>query len=222
VEVRGGGSSVAIAALIEGKVDICASSRTMSAAEQEKLKRRHSSAPVEIPVARQALAIYVHPRNPLASLTVAQVKAIFTGTVENWKEVGGPDLRLVLYSQPHDSPAHVFLRNEALGGEPISAAARFRKGNTITSSVATDRGGIGYADVGDAGGAIAVAIKLTEGSPPVAPSAPAVQNRSYPLSRTLFLYVRGGAGLEVRSFLDYVRSPEGQGALSRAGFLPGK
>ncbi|HYM81118.1 MAG TPA: substrate-binding domain-containing protein, partial [Candidatus Limnocylindria bacterium] len=91
VQVTGGGSGTGIAALINGTTDVCMSSRAMKDDEKRKLRDRYQTLGVEIPVAKDGLSIYLHDKNPVAVLTLAQLRGIYTGVTTNWKELGGPD-----------------------------------------------------------------------------------------------------------------------------------
>src|SRR5436190_16926869 len=91
IQVTGGGSGTGIAALINGTTDICQSSRPMKDAERAQMQKKFGHAPEEILVARDGLSVYLNAANPISQLTLAQVKSIYTGSVRNWKALGGPD-----------------------------------------------------------------------------------------------------------------------------------
>jgi len=88
VQVTGGGSGTGIAALINGATDICQSSRPLDAKERAQIKTKFGKEPVEIPVAMDGLAVFVHESNPLPAVTLAQLKAIYTGQIGRWRELG--------------------------------------------------------------------------------------------------------------------------------------
>jgi len=89
IQVTGGGSGVGIAALINGSTDICEASRPIKSSEVDKLKERFNSTGVEIPVARDGLAVYLNEENKISELSLEQLKGIYTGKITNWKELGG-------------------------------------------------------------------------------------------------------------------------------------
>ncbi|MDL1893663.1 phosphate ABC transporter substrate-binding protein, partial [Sphingobacteriales bacterium CHB3] len=103
IQVTGGGSGTGISALINGTTDICNSSRPMKPAERDKLKQRFGTRGIEIKCAQDGLSIYVHESNPVTELTLPQIKDIYTGKITNWKDVGGPNERIVLYSRENNS-----------------------------------------------------------------------------------------------------------------------
>ena len=116
IQVTGGGSGTGISALINGTTDICNASRKMKAAEREKLKQRFSSLGVEVPSARDGLAVYLNDGSPVSELTLDQVKEIYTGKLTNWKDVGGPDAKIVLYGRENNSGTYVYFRDNVLKG----------------------------------------------------------------------------------------------------------
>src|SRR5947209_10708349 len=99
IQVTGGGSGTGISALINGTTEICEASRSMKDSEKAQLKEKAGAGPEEIVVAKDGLSVYLNDSNPLNELTMEQLKGIFTGKVTNWKEVGGPDLKIIPYSR---------------------------------------------------------------------------------------------------------------------------
>jgi phosphate-binding protein len=98
VTVVGGGSGVGISSLMDGTTDIAMSSRPLKMDEKLKMENK-SIVPVETIIAYDALAVVVHPSNPVSKLTREQITDIFTGKITNWKEVGGKDLKIIAYSR---------------------------------------------------------------------------------------------------------------------------
>jgi phosphate transport system substrate-binding protein len=98
VQVTGGGSGTGIAALLAGSTDICASSRPMKEKERVALKAKTGRDPVEIAVAKDGIAVYLNSANPLSALTTEQVARVYRGKITNWKDLGGPDHKIILYS----------------------------------------------------------------------------------------------------------------------------
>ena len=88
VQVTGGGSGTGIAALINGATDICQSSRPLGEKERGQIRAKFGRDPVEIPVAMDGLAVFVHESNPLKTVTLAQLRAVYTGKVRSWGELG--------------------------------------------------------------------------------------------------------------------------------------
>ena len=113
VTVTGGGSGVGISALLEGTTDIAQSSRRIKFDERNKLKTAGKTVK-EVIIAYDALAVVVHPSNPVKKLTREQLEGIFTGKIKNWKEVGGPDMKIVPYSRETSSGTYEFFKESVL------------------------------------------------------------------------------------------------------------
>ena len=114
LSVTGGGSGTGIAAMINGTVDIANASRAMKSEEIAAVEE-NGIYPVEITVARDAIAVVVHPSNPVEGLTLQQISDIYTGKITRWNQVGGEDRPIVLLSRESNSGTHVyFLENVSL------------------------------------------------------------------------------------------------------------
>ncbi len=145
IQVTGGGSGVGFAALINGSTDICEASRSIKPGEIDKLKQRFNSQGVEIPVARDGLAVYLNAENPVGELTVDQLRLIYLGTITNWKEVGGPDQRIILYGRENSSGTYSFFKDNVLKGKDFAAQTQTLPGTAaVVNAVAKDKFGIGY------------------------------------------------------------------------------
>src|SRR6266542_4202743 len=114
IQVTGGGSGTGIAALINGTTDIADASRTIKPEEIAQVKAKFNVEPVATVVAKDGVAIYVNEANPVQQLTQDQIKAIYMGDVTSWKEVGGSDARIVLYSRENSSGTYVFVKEHVL------------------------------------------------------------------------------------------------------------
>ena len=117
--VTGGGSGVGLSALVEGVTDIAMASRKIKFGEQMKLKRAGQEVK-EVIVAYDALAVIVNPGNPVSRLTRAQLEAIFRGKITNWKQVGGEDRKIVVYSRETSSGTYEFFK-ESVSHHPVRA-----------------------------------------------------------------------------------------------------
>jgi len=120
LSVTGGGSGTGIAAMINGTVDIANASRAMKP-EEVAAAQANGISPVEFTVARDAIAVVVHPSNPVNGLTLQQISDIYTGRITNWSQVGGEDRPIVLLSRESNSGTYVyFLENVIRLGEKES------------------------------------------------------------------------------------------------------
>lgn len=211
VSVEGGGSSAGIAALISGTVDLCATSRPLSPEEVSTLAKRHRSLGVSILCAKDALNVIVHPSNPVSDLPLKRVVEIFTGTVTEW-EGSGP---VTVYSREPNSGTYLYFEDHVLlGKEYTDQAVTVPGARAMTAAVAGDPSGIGYGT-----------SAYTDGVKPVAvdgvyPSEENVRSGRYPICRYLYFYSIHQPEGEIKRFLDWAVSEEGQGVARANGYIP--
>jgi phosphate transport system substrate-binding protein len=220
IQVTGGGSGTGIAALINGTTDIANASRNMKKDEAEKVKKAFGVDPVETTVAKDGVAIYVNEANPLTQITPEQLKSIYQGDVTNWKAVGGPDAPIVLYSRENSSGTYVFVKEHVLKGADYAASAQTLPGTAaVVNAIAKEKNGIGYGGAAYAKGIKELHVVGADGKA-YAASAENVKSGKYPLSRGLFVYTRGAPAGEVKEFIDYCLSKEGQELVVKVGYFP--
>ncbi len=221
IQVTGGGSGTGIAALINGGTDICQASRPMKEKEKQMVLQRRGREVKEIPVALDGIAVYVHKSSPVKCLTMAQLKAIYTGAITNWRDVGGPDTKIVAYSRENNSGTYVFFKEHVLNNEDFARDVQTLPGTAaVVNAVSKDAASIGYGGIAYASGTRTLAIKIDEASEGVTPSMEAVADGRYPLSRQLLFYTVGEPNGEVKEFIDWVLSDEGQKICEAVGFYP--
>lgn len=220
-QVTGGGSGTGIAALINGTTDICASSRPLRPAEAQQLKQKYGSPGIEIRVARDGLAVYVNRANPVEKLTLQQLRDIFTGKITNWKQVGGPNARIILYSRENNSGTYEFFKEHVLQGQDFAPHAQHMPGTAaLVNAIAKDRWGIGYGGAAYAKEVKEVAIAEAPGKPFYLPTQENVIAGRYPISRFLYFYLRQRPSGELKAFIDWVLSDDGQRVVSQVGYFP--
>ena len=226
VSVTGGGSGTGIASLINKTVDIANASRAMKKEEIDAAKKNGVD-PVEHTVARDAIAVVVHPSNPVQGLTIPQLADIYTGKITNWKEVGGKDLPIVLLSRESNSGTYVyFLENVVRQGKkndimfsPDTLLMPSSEG--ISNEVRQNPNAIGYDGLGYVTSDQKVlAVAKDAASPPVLPSVATVNDKTYPISRPLYMYTAGEPQGVVKTYLDWILGPEGQVVVPTLGFVP--
>jgi len=217
IQVTGGGSGTGISALINGATDICDASRPMKSSERESLKMRLSSLGVEVKSAKDGLSVYFNDANPVEGLTMAQLKDIYTGKIKNWKDVGGADAKIVVYGRENNSGTYVFFRDNVLKGEDYVSSMQSLPGTAaVVNAVAKDPLGIGYG-----GAAYGKGIKFAKING-IAPSAETVKDGTYPLTRYLYMYLRGRPTGEIKKYIDWILSPAGQAVVTKVGYFPVK
>ncbi len=226
ISVTGGGSGTGIAAMINGTVDIANASRKMKA-EEIAAAEANGISPVEHVVARDAIAVVVHPSNPVESLTLEQISQIYTGRLSNWSQVGGDDRPIVLLSRESNSGTYVyFLENVVRQGDRKSEllfspdTLLMPSSEGISSEVRQNPNAIGYDGLGYVTpDQKVVAVALDDRSPAVLPSVATVNDGTYPVSRPLQMYTAGEPTGQVLAFLEWVLS-DGQQKVSELGFVP--
>jgi phosphate transport system substrate-binding protein len=221
IQVTGGGSGTGIAALINGGTDICEASRPMKDKEKDMVLSRHGKPVSEIPVALDGIAVYVPLSSPVQSMTMLQLKAIYTGSITNWRDLGQKDQRLVAYSRENNSGTYVFFKEHVLNNEDFGRDIQTLPGTAaIVNAVSKDPASIGYGGIAYTSGIRALAVRSDEKSEAVAPSLQTVESGQYPLSRQLFFYTIGEPSGETKAFIDWVLSPEGQKICEAVGYYP--
>src|SRR5450631_2281247 len=221
IQVTGGGSGTGISALINGTTDICQASRAMKDAEKKQLADKAGAPPVEITVAKDGLSVYVNDTNPLTELTMDQLKQIFTGKIDNWKGVGGPDAKIIPYSRENSSGTYVFFKEHVLQNADYTPRAQAMPGTAaVVNAVVKEKFGIGYGGAAYAKGIKVLKIKKDAAATPIAPEDKTIKDGTYPLSRPLFFYVRAKPSAEISAFTDWVLSAEGQGIVTKVGYFP--
>jgi phosphate transport system substrate-binding protein len=221
IQITGGGSGTGIAALINGNTDICQASRAMKPDEKKKLRDRYQTTGVEIPVARDGLSVYVNEACPVQEFTVAQLRDIYTGKITRWKELGGPDEPIVVYSRESSSGTYVFFKDHVLGGADFAPQVQTLPGTAaIVNAITKDVRGIGYGGVAYAKGIRIAALKRDAAAPAVTPSEAGVKDGRYALARDLYFYTRKKPDGNVKAFIEWVLSAEGQALVSEVGYFP--
>ena len=222
IQVSGGGSGIGFAALQNQTTDLCDASRKIKAAEIQKCIVAFNARPTEYKVALDGLSVYVNPENSLKELTLDQVGAIFTGKIKNWKEVGGPDAPITVYSRENSSGTYEFFKEHVLKGHDFAASAQTMPGTAaIVQAVMKDKNGIGYGGAAYGGGSKLLAIKKTDASPAIAPTEETVMNGTDPMWRHLFVYVDPAKDKgEIAAYLSWIRSDDGQKYVKDIGYYP--
>jgi len=221
IQVTGGGSGTGISALINGTTDVCEASRAMKDVEKKQLAEKAGAPPVETVVAKDGLSVYVNDSNPIKELTMAQLKAIFTGKVDNWKALGGPDARIIPYSRENSSGTYVFFKEHVLENADYTPRAQAMPGTAaVVNAVVKEKNGIGYGGAAYAKGIKVLRVKKDDKSPAIEPDDKTIKSGTYPLSRPLFFYTRANPSADIKTFIDWVLSAEGQGIVTKVGYFP--
>ncbi|WP_319522630.1 phosphate ABC transporter substrate-binding protein [uncultured Desulfosarcina sp.] len=212
ITIAGGGSGVGIKQVGEGLVDIGNSGRKPTDDEIAKYDLKMFKWAID------GVGLVVNPKNPVASLTTAQAKAIFAGSIDNWKALGGADKAINLYTRDTASGTREVFWKKALGKGEISAKANVVVSNgAMKAAVANDPYAIGYVSVGH----------MDESVQPVAldgvtPTLETVKSGEYKIARGLYSNTKGEPSGLTKTFIDFLFSETGQGFAAAKGFIPVK
>jgi len=220
IQVTGGGSGVGISALINGATDIANASRKMKASEKDKLKARYNTLGVEVACAKDGITVYLNPSNKVKELTVKQLGDMFSGKITNWKEVGGADADIKLYGRENSSGTYVFFQENVVKGDYASNCQTLPGTAAVVNAVKKDPNGIGYGGAAYAEGIEICKVKKDENSPAYAANAETIKNDQYPISRYLFMYLKNRPTGELKKYIDWILSPEGQKMVVEVGYFP--
>jgi phosphate transport system substrate-binding protein len=227
ISVTGGGSGTGIAALVNGTVDIANASRRIKDEEmQEALK--NGIQPVEFIIARDAIAIIVHPDNPVDRLTLQQLSDIYSGKIANWQEVGGEDRPIVRLSRETNSGTHVYFLETVLRLGDKTNTTLFSmdtlllpSSEGIINEVRQNENAIGYDGLGYVPDDLKIiAVAKEAGGPFILPMISTVNDKSYPIARDLYMYTAGEPTGVVQDYLEWILSNEAQDIVVELGFVP--
>lgn len=221
LQVTGGGSGTGLSALQNGSTDIAMSSRPIAQKEKDSMRARFNALPTETAVAKDGLTVFVHSSNPVNELSLEQLAGIYTGTITSWSQVGGKAEKIVLYSRENSSGTYAYFKEKVLEDEDFAANTQTLPGTAaVVNAVSKEAKAIGYGGHGYGKGVKMVKIKKTAQSAGVEATADTVRNGSYPISRDLYFYTATAPSGDVKKFIDWVKSPEGQAVVTQAGYFP--
>ena len=228
VAVTGGGSGTGIAALIGGSVDIANSSRSMEEEEFEMANGR-GVVPNELIVGYDALAVYIHPDNPIDRFTLGQLADIYgeNGTTESWSQLGitvpgcSSD-EIVRVSRQNSSGTYVYFQEAILGESDLKLGSRDMAGSSeVVDLVEKTACAIGYSGLAYATEEVKVPCLMTEdGGNCIAPSTASAVDGTYPIARPLFMYTNGQPEGVTKDYIDWILSDEGQCIILNKGYAP--
>jgi phosphate transport system substrate-binding protein len=222
IQVTGGGSGVGFAALQNQTTDLADASRKIKPKEIEACVKAFGKRPTEYKVAIDGLSVYVNNSNPLKEIDLEQLEGIFTGRIRNWKEVGGADAPITLYSRENSSGTYEFFKEHVLKGKDFAASAQGMPGTAaLIQAVGKDKNGIGYGGAAYGTEAKALLVKQDSGSPAIEPTEENVVKGVYPIWRYLYVYVNPALDKgEISSYLNWIRGNDGQKIVKEVGYFP--
>ena len=216
LSISGGGSGNGIKAIIDGTTDIAMSSRFIKQNEVS-MAVGNNVYPVPFAVAYDCIVPVIHPSNGVSNLTLAQLKAIYKGETTNWKEVGGPDLKIVVVSRDTSSGTYEVWEEKVMLKERVFPGALLQASNgAVAQAVARNKNAIGYVGLGYINDELkAVSVNGVKGT------AETTLNGLFPISRPLFMFTNGWPQGDAAAFISYLLHPQkGQKLVGELGFVP--
>lgn len=210
ITVAGGGSGVGVQKVGEGLVQIGNTGRALKDSEVSKYGLE------TFPFAIDGVAIAVNPANSVTSLSKAQVKDVFAGKITNWKELGGTDAPITLYTREDGSGTReVFVERALNKGSIVQSANVVNSNGAMKTAVAQDKQSIGYVGIGHVDKNVKALV-----FDKMVPSQENASNGTYKVTRLLFMNTKGAPEGITKAFIDYIYSPEGTEIIKKSGYIP--
>jgi phosphate transport system substrate-binding protein len=193
----------------------------MKPEEKDSVKDKQGKDVVEIPVAQDGVALYVHASNPLKSITLEQAKAVYTGKLTQWSELGVKAGPIIVYGRENNSGTYAYFKEHVLGKEDFAPEVLSLPGTAaVINAISKDSNAIGYGGVAYGKGIRELPVAKDDKSPAVAPTMKNVMDGSYPISRTLYFYTAGKPEGEMKRFIDWTLGAQGQKICEQVGYYP--
>lgn len=216
ITVSESGSGNGAKSLINAACDVATMSRPMKTSEQ-KAAQDAGVLPIEHIIAMDGIAVVVHPSNPLANLTIEQIRDIYTGKIKKWKDLGGPDQSIVVISRDTNSGTYESFEALVMNKEKMGEKVEYVGSNgAIRQRVVSTPSAIGYVGLAFTEGVKALTVNGVE------VLAETVTSKKYPVSRPLYMYTNGRPkqGTPLYDFINLSDTPEGKRIIEDTGFVP--
>lgn len=219
VDIQGGGAHNAIRCLNNGIIDAAVSNKPLTDYDIQHFEMRYGKKPIQIPLAYECLSIFVHQDNPVKELSISQVFRIYRSEITNWKELGGPDMPISLYSLEDFSDTYLYFKKSILNDEvPIGNVNYLPTWDVLISQLSRDKGGISFGPAGIARGVKKVPLKKDNTSDAVFPNPENVKNNTYPIKRGIYLILRDEGTEKFKPFVEWLTSPHSRDIFQQYGF----
>jgi phosphate transport system substrate-binding protein len=215
IYVDGGGTASGVRSLINGEIDICTASRYLEAEEVKLLAENFGSVGISYLIAKDGLCIYLNEKNTVKNISLNDLKNIFTGSITNWKQIGGSNESIKLIIRNPNSGTHLYFKEHVLGDNDYSKTAiTVISTKKVIEEVSENKDAIGY-------GGVAFKHNLQIASiNGVQPTEENIRKDIYPISRYLHFYTLNQPTGHIKDFIDWVLSPKGQNIVKQVGFIP--
>ncbi len=211
-----------ISALMDNTTDIAMASRPIKFSEKMKIKAAGEEVN-EVIVAYDALAVVVHPSNPVKQLTRQQLEDIFRGKITNWKQVGGDNRKIVVYSRETSSGTYEFFKESVLKNKNYMASSLSMPATgAIIQSVSQTKGAIGYVGLAYVSPRVKTLSVSYDGSHYATPTVENATNKTYPIVRPLYYYYNVKNKEQVSPLIQFILSSDGQDIIKKSGYIPVK
>ena len=228
VAVSGGGSGTGISAMINGTVDIANSSRAMRESELEEARVRGIE-PIEHVVGFDALAVFLHPDNPIDAISAGQLSQVYAegGAYETWSQLGvsvpgcGSD-EIVRVSRQNNSGTYAYFQEAVLASAEFKLGSRDMNGSSeVVDLVANTPCAIGYSGLAYATEEVEMpCVSSAEGGDCVSPSVESAVDGTYPIARPLLMYTAGEPSGMIKEYMDWIFTEEAQCIILDKGYAP--
>ncbi len=216
ITVSESGSGNGAKGIINGSIDVGTMSRAMKTEELDAAKGKKRN-PVQHIVAFDGIAAVVHPSNPVKNLSKDQLRDIYTGEINNWKKVGGPDLKIVVISRDTNSGTYETFQEKVTKSERVTDRAEYVGSNgAVRQRVQSTPGAIGYVGLAFTEGVKALTVNEIEAT------TDNVISKKYPISRGLFMYTDGApaAGTALADYVGLYKTADGKKLVGDQGYVP--
>lgn len=219
LDVQGGGAHNAIRCLNNGIIDAAISNKPLTEYDIQHFEMRYGKKPIQILLAFECLSIFVHQDNPIKELSISQVFKIYRSEITNWKELGGPDMPISLYSLEDFSDTYLYFKKSFLNDEvPIGNVNYLPTWDILISQMSRDKGSISFGLAGMARGVKRIPLKKDDSSVAVYPSIENLKNNTYPLKRGIYLILRNEGTNDFKNFINWLTSPYSRDIFQQYGF----
>ncbi len=216
INVTGGGTVGGIDGLKDGSTQIAMCSRDLRSSETFNLGSLKKTV-----IAYDALSIILHPSNEVEKLTRQQLEGIFSGEIRNWKEIGGKDISIKVFTRDTGSGTYGFMKEVIMNGKSMSKNAQVSASNAgIVQGVGSDLGAIGYVGLAHVEEVVKTAAISFDGKKFIKPTFKNALEKSYPIVRPLYFFYNISNTPDLKKFTDFTLSNAGQKIASYKGYIP--
>lgn len=220
INITGGGSGTGITSLLDGSVDIAMASRDLKMAEKLQFDAKNIDLKV-VQIASDALSIIVNPNNKINQLTRAQLEGIFTGSITNWSQVGGENSAIVVYTRESSSGTYEFMREHVMNKKEFAKSAISTSATAqIVYAVSQNKNAVGYVGLAYVEPIVKALSVSYDDKTYIAPTFNNAFNKTYPVTRPLYVLYDGKNDARVKPFLDFILSIFGQKLVTHKGYIP--